>query len=186
MSQPRPTTDLSRFDNSWYQPGSRLRRMLWYGVHEIFICSGQPISALRVILLRWFGAEIGNGVVIKPRVRVKYPWKLKVGSHTWIGEDVWIDNLGEVSIGDNCCLSQGAMLLCGNHNYKLSTFDLMVGDIIIEDGVWIGAKSVVCPGVICRSHSVLSVGSMASTTLDSYGIYRGNPAVKLKEREMKS
>lgn len=186
MSQPRPTTDLSRFDNAWYQPGSRLRRMLWYVVHELFICSGQPISALRVLLLRLFGAEIGNGVVIKPRVRVKYPWKLKVGSHTWIGEDVWIDNLGEVSIGANCCLSQGAMLLCGNHNYKRSTFDLIVGDIILEEGVWIGAKSVVCPGVICRSHSVLSVGSIASTTLDSYGIYRGNPAVKVKEREMKS
>jgi putative colanic acid biosynthesis acetyltransferase WcaF len=182
----RPTTDLSRFNNSWYKPGGRLRRSLWYAVHELFICSGHPISGLRVFLLRLFGAEIGKGVVIKPRVRVKYPWKLKVGSHSWIGEDVWIDNLGEVSIGDNCCLSQGAMLLCGNHNYKRSTFDLMVGDITLEDGVWIGAKSVVCPGVICRSHSILSVGSIASTTLDSFGIYRGNPAVKVKEREIKS
>jgi putative colanic acid biosynthesis acetyltransferase WcaF len=78
------------------------------------------------------------------------------------------------------------MLLCGNHDYKRSTFDLMVGDIILEEGVWIGAKSVVCPGIICRSHSILSVGSIASTTLDSYGIYRGNPAVKVKERDMKS
>jgi putative colanic acid biosynthesis acetyltransferase WcaF len=184
MSQPPPTTDLSRFKNAWYQPGSRLRRLLWYLVHELFICSGQPISTLRVLLLRLFGAEIGKGVVIKPRVRVKYPWKLKVGSHSWIGEDVWIDNLGEVIIGSNCCLSQGSMLLCGNHNYKLSTFDLIVGDITLEDGVWIGAKSVVCPGVVCRSHSVLSVGSVASASLGAYGIYRGNPAVKVKERTM--
>jgi putative colanic acid biosynthesis acetyltransferase WcaF len=186
MSQNHETTDLSRFNNSWYQPGGRLRRALWYGVHELFICSGHPISALRVALLRLFGAEIGHGVVIKPRVRVKYPWKLNVGNHTWIGEDVWIDNLGEVSIGNNCCLSQGAMLLCGNHDYKRSTFDLIVGDITLENGVWIGAKAVVCPGVKCHSHSVLSVGSVASAPLEAYGIYRGNPAVKVKERKMQA
>ena len=109
-----------------------------------------------------------------------------VGDNSWIGEDVWIDNLGEVSIGANCCLSQGAMLLCGNHDYKRSTFDLMVGDIALEDGVWIGAKSVVCPGVICKSHSVLAVGSVASNQLEAYTIYRGNPAVKVKERNLHS
>jgi putative colanic acid biosynthesis acetyltransferase WcaF len=184
MTMQRPTTDLGRFNNSWYQPGGRLLRLLWYIVHELFICSGQPISGLRVFLLRLFGAEIGKGVVIKPRVRVKYPWKLKVGNHSWIGEDVWIDNLGEVSIGSHCCLSQGAMLLCGNHDYKRSTFDLMVGDITLEDGVWIGAKAVVCPGVTCRSHSVLVVGSVASSTLEAYVIYRGNPACMIKERMM--
>jgi putative colanic acid biosynthesis acetyltransferase WcaF len=184
MSMLRPTTDLSQFNNAWYQPGGRLRRLLWYIVHELFICSGQPISVLRVFWLRLFGAEIGKGVVIKPRVRIKYPWKLKVGHHSWIGEDVWIDNLGEVSIGSNCCLSQGAMLLCGNHDYKRSSFDLMVGDITLEEGVWIGAKAVVCPGVTCRSHSVLVVGSVASSTLEAYGVYRGNPAGLVKERRM--
>jgi putative colanic acid biosynthesis acetyltransferase WcaF len=186
MSEQQMKTDLSRFDNAWYQPGGRFRRALWFIVHELFICSGHPISALRVALLRLFGAEIGKGVVIKPRVRIKYPWKLRVGNHTWIGEDVWIDNLGEVSIGDHSCLSQGAMLLCGNHDYKRSTFDLIVGDITLENGVWIGAKAVVCPGVQCHSHSVLSVGSVASAPLEAYGIYRGNPAVKIKERRMQA
>ncbi len=184
MSQPSSTTNLSSFDNSWYKPGSRLRRACWYVVHELFICSGQPVSGLRIMLLRLFGAEIGHGVVIKPRVRIKYPWKLKVGNHTWIGEDVWIDNLGLVVIGDHCCLSQGSMLLCGNHDYSRSTFDLLVGDITLEDGSWIGAKAVVCPGVTCYSHSVLAVGSVASAPLEAYGIYRGNPAVKVKERKI--
>ena len=80
-------------------------------------------------LLRLFGANVGRGVVLKPRVTIKYPWKLAVGEHSWIGENVWIDNLGQVTIGNHCCLSQGALLLCGNHNYKKATFDLMVGDI---------------------------------------------------------
>jgi putative colanic acid biosynthesis acetyltransferase WcaF len=156
--------------------------MVWYVVHAAFIDSAQPIGSLRKFCLRMFGAHIGKGVVIKPNVRIKYPWKLRIGDNSWIGEDVWIDNLGEVSIGANCCLSQGAMLLCGNHDYTKQTFDLRVGDIVLEDGVWIGAKSVVCPGVVCQSHAVLTVGSVASSTLESFGIYRGNPAVHIKKR----
>jgi len=184
MPQQQIRSDLSRFNNNWYQPGSRMKRALWYIVHELFICTGHPFSSARVLLLRLFGAEIGKGVVVKPRVRVKYPWKLKIGNHTWIGEDVWIDNLGLVTIGANCCLSQGSMLLCGNHDYKRPAFDLIVGDITLKDGVWIGAKSVVCPSVICRSHSVLAVASVAATTLDAYGIYKGNPAIKVRDRVM--
>jgi len=131
-----------------------------------------------------FGAKIGKGVVVKPGVNIKYPWRLKVGNHVWIGEKVWIDNLGDVVIEDNVCISQGAMLLCGNHNYKKSSFDLMVGDITLKQGSWIGAKSVVCPGVTVGSHAVLSVGSIATQNLEEYTIYQGNPAVPNGKREL--
>jgi putative colanic acid biosynthesis acetyltransferase WcaF len=80
------------------------------------------------------------------------------------------------------CISQGALLLTGNHNYKKKTFDLMVGKITLADGAWIGAKSVVCPGVACGSHSVLAVGSVAVKDLKPYFIYQGNPAVPVRER----
>ena len=128
------------------------------------------------------GAKIGKGVFIKPSVNIKYPWNLTIGDDTWIGEGVWIDNLGKVSIGSNVCISQDSMLMCGNHNYKKSAFNLMVGGITIEDGVWVGAKCLVCPGVTLHSHAVLAVGSVASTDLETYSIYRGNPAVKIKDR----
>lgn len=133
-----------------------------------------------------FGAHVGKGVVIKPHVRIKYPWRMVIGNHVWIGEDVWIDNLAKVVIGDNCCLSQGAFLLCGNHDYSKTTFDLIIGEIHLEEGVWIGAKSIVCPGVTCRSHAVLAVGSVATKDLDAYGIYQGNPALKVRERILNS
>ena len=127
---------------------------------------------------------MGRGVLIKPAVNIKYPWLLELGDYVWIGEKVWIDNLTRVRIGNHVCLSQGAMLLTGNHNYKKSSFDLMVGEITLEDGVWIGAKSVVCPGVVCGSHSVLSVNSVASTALIEFTIYQGNPAQKIRKREI--
>ena len=102
--------------------------------------------------------------------------------HHLIGENVWIDNLGQVTIGNHCCLSQGALLLCGNHNYKKATFDLMVGDITLEDGVWIGARSSVGPGVICGSHSVLAMGSTALKDLDAWMVHQGNPACAKSQR----
>ena len=49
----------------------------------------------------------------------------------------------------------------------------------------IGAKATVCPGVTCKSHSVLAVGSIATHDLDEYGVYQGNPAVKKRERVIK-
>jgi putative colanic acid biosynthesis acetyltransferase WcaF len=178
------TTDLALFNNSWYKPGaSKIRQMLWFFVNAIVFKSAVfPFSGLKVFLLSSFGAKIGKGVIIKPSVNIKYPWRLCVGSNSWIGENVWIDNLDHVTIGNNCCISQGAMLLCGNHNYKLPAFDLITKPIIIDDGVWIGAQSVVCPGIVCKSHSILSVASIATKNLDSYSVYQGNPAVKVKER----
>ena len=177
-------TDLSKYNIDWYEPRGKLVRLLWFYVNAIFMQSKlNPFSGFKVLLLRIFGAKIGRGVVFKPGVNVKYPWKLILGDYVWIGEDVWIDNHDDVIIGSNVCLSQGVMLLCGNHNFKKSTFDLMIGEIEIKDGVWIGAKSIVTQNVICESHSVLSVNSVASSNLESYTIYRGNPAIKVDDRK---
>jgi putative colanic acid biosynthesis acetyltransferase WcaF len=177
-------TDISRYDNSFYRPGgTSLKRLLWYFTNVLFFKSSlNPSSGLKCRLLRLFGASVGKGVMIKPSVNIKYPWRLSIGDYSWIGENAWIDNLDDVVIGANCCISQGAMLLCGNHNYRKPTFDLMTGRIVLEDGVWIGAFAVVCPGVICRSHAVLAVNSVATREMEPYSIYQGNPAVKVKER----
>ena len=179
-------TDLSKYNNDWYQPGgSMLKKTCWYVLHAIFIHSAFPFSSFKVFLLRLFGASIGTSVTIKPNVTIKYPWHLTIGNHVWIGEQVWIDNLSRVTIKNNCCVSQGAMLLCGNHDYSKTSFDLIVKDITLEEGVWIGAKSIVCPGVSIGSHSVLTVNSVATSNLEPWGIYQGNPAVKIKERVIK-
>ncbi|WNJ19271.1 WcaF family extracellular polysaccharide biosynthesis acetyltransferase [Pontibacter sp. G13] len=180
----RPTADLSTFDNSWYHPGkSGLTRLAWYFVNVLFFINPlNPFSGLKVRLLRMFGAHVGTGVVIKPAVNIKYPWMLTIGDHVWIGENVWIDNLTQVSLGDHTCISQGAMLLTGNHNYKRSSFDLMVGEIHLEAGAWIGAQCLVGPNVRVGSHAVLSAGSVTMKDLEPYQVYAGNPAAFVRER----
>ena len=103
-------TDLSKYNNKEYTPGGDFfKRILWYFTNMLFfICPLNLFSGLKVFLLRLYGAKIGKGVVIKPSVNVKYPWKLEIGNYSWIGERVWIDNLNEVKIGNNVCISQGA------------------------------------------------------------------------------
>jgi len=184
MSEGMKSTDLSQYDNSWYQPGrGALLRFLWYLTNLLVIMNRMnPFSGIRVFFLRLYGAKIGRGVVIKPGVNIKYPWKLKIGHYSWIGEDVWIDNLDEVSIGSNACISQGAMLLCGNHDYKKVSFDLITGPISLEDGAWIGARAIVGPGAYIGKHTVLAAGSVSSAKLEAGKIYRGNPAVIVRDR----
>jgi len=131
-----------------------------------------------------FGAKVGRDVIIKPDINIKYPWFLEIGDSCWIGEGVWVDNLALVKLGNNVVLSQGAYLLTGSHNYKKKSFDLILDKVVIEDGVWIGAKSIVCPGVICKSHSVLSAGSVATIDLEDYVIYQGNPAKEKRSRSI--
>lgn len=140
-----------------------------------------PFSNVLVFILRLFGAKIGKEVRIKPFVHIYYPWKLTIGDYSWIAE-CRIENLATVTIGKNVCISQQAMILTGNHDYKKVGFDLITSPIIIEDGAWIGANATVCPGITVHSHAVLTVGSVATTNLAPYTIYRGNPAVKIKDR----
>lgn len=180
-------TDLSLFDVGDYQAGPRFKVLIWYFVNYYIFNSSFPWPySIKSALLRFFGAKVGKGLVIKTRVRIKNPWRLTIGNHCWIGESVWIDNLEDVFVGNHVSISQGAMLLTGNHDYTRREFPYRLGKITLEDGVWIGAQSVVCPGVVCKSHSILTVNSVATKGLDAWSIYSGNPAQFQRQRVMKS
>ena len=187
MQIPKTTTDLSKFHVGSYTGGPRWKILLWYVVNYFIFYSVIPFPyAFKTWLLRLFGASVGKGLVIKTNVRIKNPWRLRIGDHCWIGESVWIDNLEDVEIGNHVCISQRALLLTGNHDYTRSNFPYRLGNIRIEDGVWIGAQSVVCAGVVCRSHSILTVNSVTSREMEADGIYSGNPAVFIRKRKLLS
>jgi putative colanic acid biosynthesis acetyltransferase WcaF len=180
-------TDLSKFKNTWYKVGvNPVKLYMWYFAKELFIHSAFPFNPFRLFILRLFGAKIGKGVVLKPHVIIKFPWKLTVGNNVWIGEKVWIENLAHVTIEDNVCISQRAMLIGGNHDYRKSTFDLIIGEIVLKEGAWVGADAKVCPGTTFGSHAILTVGSVGSGILEPYGIYQGNMAVKVRDRVLKA
>ncbi len=179
--------DLARFDNSWYTPGrSRLVQALWFFLGAPLLRSSAiPSSGFRARLLRLFGARLGSGIVIKPGVRVKYPWLLSVGSQTWIGEDAWIDNLAPVTLGSNVCVSQGAYLCTGNHDWSDPAFGLTAHPIVLDNGSWAGARSVICPGVSLGMAAVAAAGSVVSRSIPPYEIHAGNPAAFVRVRSIR-
>ena len=183
----RHRVSLSSFTSSNYDKGAGVFKIiLWYFINALLVrASWNPFMGIKIWLLKAFGAKIGKGLIIKNNVIIKYPWKLTIGDNVWIGENVWIDNLDEVVIGDNVCISQGALLLTGNHDYTLSSFDYRNAPIKVGSGAWIGAKCVVFPGVIINTHDILTVGAVATKDLEAYGIYQGNPATKIRERYIK-
>lgn len=181
-----PRVQLGRYDNSWYRPGGSLvKRAAWYFFGQPLLrASWITSSRLRVSLLRAFGARIGTGVVIKPSVDVKYPWHLVVGNDCWIGEHVWIDNLTTVRLGSDVCVSQGAYLCTGNHNWSDPAFGLMMAPIQLGDGSWAGAKCILTPGVVLEEGAVAGAGSVVSGIVPALEIYAGNPARFLKRRQI--
>lgn len=174
---------LDLYDNQSFSRGRSLPfEMLWLAAQSLFVRSQIPGSAHRRWLLRMFGAQIGKGVVIKPGVRVKLPWHLTIGDHSWIGEDVWIDNLTTVVIGSHCCISQGAYLCTGNHDWSTAAFDLRAEPIRVSDMAWIAGRAVVAPGVTLGEGSVLALGSVATRNVEAWTVNSGNPANQIGAR----
>jgi putative colanic acid biosynthesis acetyltransferase WcaF len=125
-------------------------------------------------------------VVIRPGVRVKYPWHLTVGDDSWIGEDCWIDNLVPVSIGRNACLSQGSYLCTGNHDRSDISFGLIVKPIQVGDGAWVGAKAVLAPGVRLGIGAIAGLGSIVLRDIPDQEIHAGNPATFIAHRRYRN
>lgn len=179
--------DLSTFRNDGYHPGRSLPwQLAWFFLGlPVLRSTLLPFSGLRVRLLCVFGATIGKGVVIKPGVRVKYPWRLTVGDYCWLGEDCWIDNIADVNIGRDACLSQGSYLCTGNHDWSDRSFRLIELKITIGRGAWIGAKAVVCPGVVIGDGAVVAAGSIANRFVPAHEVHAGNPAKFVRKREIR-
>lgn len=175
---------LDTFENSDFNRGAgKWKELLWLFFSALVFSTWLPGSGWRVSLLRLFGASIGTGVVIKPRVVVKFPWKLSIGDYSWVGEDTWIDNLAPVAIGAHACISQGVYLCTGSHDWSLSSFDLITRPIEVSDQAWLGAFSRVAPGVKVGQGAVLALGSVATKPLQPWVIYSGHPAVATKPRK---
>lgn len=177
---------LDRFRTGGFNRGaSRLSESLWVITSGFIFETWIPGSWWRAIILRSFGAEIGRAVVIKPHVRIKFPWRLTVSDFCWIGQGVWIDNLCSVKIYENACVSQGTYIGTGNHDWTKETFDLLVQPVTVGAHAWLGARSIVAPGVNVGNGAVLTMGSLAVKNLSQWSVYTGAPAKKIKERVLR-
>jgi putative colanic acid biosynthesis acetyltransferase WcaF len=178
------SVNLLSYSSAQFNRGAgKWRELLWMLVSFVlFRLCPFSLSPLKRTVLRAFGAKVGAGVTIKPQVKITFPWKLTIGDHVWLGEECWLLNLDQITIGNHVCISQRAFLCTGSHNYSLVTFDLITKPINLKDGCWIGAGAWVGHGVTLGVDSILTAGSVTTKDIEPSGIYRGNPAIFVRSR----
>ena len=159
----QPERDLSRFAGDGYDVGrSKLWQVAWLTVQTtVFMRWWMPARA-RVAILRFFGASIGDNVLIRHRVRIHWPWKLTVGDNSWIGEGAWLLNLEPITIGKNVCISQDAFICTGSHDRRSATFEFDNAPILVEDGAWIAARATVLRGTRVGAGVTVGAGQVVS------------------------
>ncbi len=171
--------DLSRFDNrAVFSRGvPRWQEVLWWVARSLLFAPWFPVpSGLKVAALRAFGAKVGKHVTIRARVNITFPWRFRCGDHVWIGDEVLILSLADVTIGSNVCISQRAFFCTGTHDFSQPTFDLIVKPIVIGDGCWIGAQAFIAPGVTMHNASRCLAGAVVVKDIAAGTTVGGVPA----------
>ena len=170
---------LDHYDNSYFSRGaSKIKEVLWWVVRSLLFAPWFPIpSVLKVAALRAFGARIGQGVVIRSRVNITFPWKVTLGDHVWIGDEVLILSLDQVTIASHVCISQRAFLCTGSHQFKSENFDLVTKPISIGEGCWIAANVFIGAGVSLGNGTLCSAGAVVLQCAGPNQVLLGNPAV---------
>ncbi|UKA52123.1 putative colanic acid biosynthesis acetyltransferase [Arthrobacter sp. FW305-123] len=152
---------LAGFTGAGYNKGRGLLwQAAWFAVQNLVFSAWWCPSFLRVQILRAFGASVGRGVKIRHGVKIHWPWKLSLGNDVWIGVDAWILNLEPVTVGSDCCLSQGVFICTGSHAYDSPTFEFDNAPIVVGDGSWIGARATVLRGVNIGTSCLVGAGAL--------------------------
>jgi putative colanic acid biosynthesis acetyltransferase WcaF len=179
---PPTPRDLASYTPAGFDRGaSRGKEILWVLVKWMFFQGAFPWpSPLRVFWLRLFGAAVGTGVVIRSRVNITFPWRLRIGDNVWIGEEAFILSLAPVTIESSVCISQRAFLCTGSHDYTKSSFDLKTAPITLRHGSWIAAQAFIGPGVEVGEGTTIGAGAVLMESASPRVLMRGNPAVLVK------
>ncbi|MGL5083415.1 MAG: hormogonium polysaccharide biosynthesis acetyltransferase HpsU [Microcoleaceae cyanobacterium] len=178
--------DLRQYDQSWFdrgRPGWLI--LVWWWVQAVtFPLTLHSASGLRCWLLRRFGAQIGQGVLIRPTARFTYPWKVTIGDYSWIGDDVVLYSLDQVIIGQHCIISQNSYLCTGSHDINDPAFRLKTAPIVIQDGVWVAADCFIAPGIEIGANAVIGARSSVFSNMPAGQVCLGTPCLPRYARQM--
>ena len=152
-------------------------QLAWVAVQSLVSTHVWCPNALRVGLLRVFGAQIGDGVLIRHRVRIQWPWKLTIGNNSWVGTDVELYNLDHITIGNDVCISQHTYVCTGSHDRHSPTFEFDNAPIVLEDGVWLCARSTVLRGVTVGANTTVAATALVTRSVPPNSLVLPPPSV---------
>lgn len=161
----------------------RLLRVLW-AVINATLFRVTPTFKLRIAWLKLFGAKLRWNHKIYPSATIFSPWNLLITTGSVIGPRVEIYNKAKVSLGTGVVISQDSYICTASHDVSSPTMTLVIKPIVIEDNVWVAARSIVLPGVTLHTASVIGAGSVVTKDVDAWTVVGGNPAKIVKKREL--
>jgi putative colanic acid biosynthesis acetyltransferase WcaF len=165
--------DLAGFTGQGYDKGRPLgSQALWFAVSNLIFMKWWFPARYRPAVLRHFGADMGDNILIRHGVRVHWPWKLKVSDNVWIGEGVWLLNLEPIEIGSNVCISQEALICTGSHDRRSPTFEFDNAPIRIDEGAWVATRAIVLRGVTIGAGSTVGAGVVVSESMSPATVKR--------------
>ena len=176
--------DLSTFRMpAGFRGRSALAVQLWWLVQaSLFRGSPQFAYGFRRWLLRLFGAQVGQGVVVRPSATITYPWKVSIGDYAWVGDDVVLYSLGEIEIGAHAVVSQSSYLCAADHDYTDPAFPIRSRRITIGPEVWVAADVFVAPGVTIGRAAVIGARSSVFADMPAGMVCFGYPCKPVKQR----
>lgn len=176
MSVPSAKRSLAARRGRSYDKGRGFAvQALWVAVSSVIFTRVWCPNSLRCAILRWFGAQIGEGVLIRHRVRIQWPWKLTIGNNSWVGTDAELYNLDDIVIGDDVCISQYVYLCTGSHDRHSPDFAFDNGPIVVENGAWICTRATVLRGVTIGANATVGATSLVTSDVPRDALVRAAP-----------
>jgi putative colanic acid biosynthesis acetyltransferase WcaF len=163
---------------------NKISRVLWKAVW-LFLFRPTPRSfhAWRCLLLRIFGATLGQAVRPYPSVRIWAPWNLEMGDRSCLSEEVDCYCVDKIRIGAHATVSQYSFLCTASHDHRDSSMALVTAPITIGERAWIAADVFVAPGVTIGDGAVVTARSSVFSNIEPWTVATGNPAKPFKKRE---
>ena len=178
--------DLERYDSPFDRGRSAVTVIIWEMVQSILIRGSlHHMYAWRRFWYRLFGARIGRGVLIRRTVTCKYPWRVTIGDHAWIGDEAHLYSPDRIEIGPSAVVSQQAYLCTGTHDRRDPRFGLITKPIVVGAGAWVGLGALVMPGVTVGEGAVVGARSVLTRDAQPWTVYAGQPARAIGPRELR-
>lgn len=165
---------------------NRFERLFWNIIYIFFFrpFALKYFNSWRILILRLFGAKIGEHCLIHSNVKIWAPWNMEIGDYICIGHGVDFYNQGKIKIGSNTTISQKTYLCASTHDITDSKHALILKPIVIEDQVWVAADAFIGPGVTIKQGSVVGARAAVFKDVEQWTVVGGNPANFIKKREI--
>jgi acetyltransferase-like isoleucine patch superfamily enzyme len=143
--------------------------------------AGSPLMprAVRFLVYRSAGIQVGRVDILSGLTITGHPRNLRIGHATGVNVGCFFDCEGRITVGERVMMGMGVTLVTSDHPLEPDGRPQAAPegrDIVIGDGVWLGARCMVLPGVTVGAGTIVSAGSVVTRDCMPDSVYAGVPA----------